>query len=223
MTGREFKDLVFEQFARIAQAFAAPKRLEIIDVLAQGERDVVSLSQQVAMTVANTSRHLQVLKQARLVESRRKGVQIFYRIADDDVVRCWMALRQLAEKRSSEIREITRLFLEERHSLEALTTNELLERMKKGNIIIVDVRPEEEYRQGHIPGAISIPLPQLKKRLSELPPHQQIVAYCRGPYCVLSVEAMAILKKAGFQAIRLKDGLPEWKEAGKPIVKEQTP
>jgi rhodanese-related sulfurtransferase len=217
---REFKDLVFEQFAKIAQAFSAPKRLEIIDVLAQGERDVDSLSQQVSMTIANTSRHLQILKQSRLVESRREGVRIFYRLSDEEVARCWLNLRTLAEKRTGEIREIARLFFEERDSLEAITSEELLNRTKNHEVIVLDVRPTEEYQNSHIPGAISIPLSELANRLDEIPRNRQVVAYCRGPYCVLSVEAMAILRNAGFQAVRLREGLPEWKEAGLPVEKE---
>jgi len=217
MTGREFKDLVFEEFAKITQAFSAPKRLEIIDVLAQGERDVESLSKQVSMTVANTSRHLQILKNARLVDSRREGVHIFYRLADDDVLNCWLKLRSLAEKRSSEIREITRMFFEQRDALQPISKEELLQRLQNEEVIVVDVRPPEEYQKAHIPGAISIPLSELKNKLSDLPQDRQIVAYCRGPYCVLSVEAMIILRNAGFQALRLKEGLPEWKVAGLPV------
>ena len=217
MTGRKFKDVVFEQFAKIARAFAAPKRLEIIDVLAQGERDVDSLAKQVAMTVANTSRHLQILKSARLVETRREGVRIYYRLADEDVLHCWLKLQALAEKRSSEIREVARMFFEQRNALQPLSGEELLRRVENNEVIVVDVRPVEEYQKGHIPGAISIPLSELKKKLPDLPRDRQVVAYCRGSYCVLSAEAMTILKKAGFQALRLKEGLPEWKAAGLPV------
>jgi len=214
MEGREFKDLVFEQFAKIAQAFSAPKRLEIIDVLAQGERDVDSLSQQVSMTIANTSRHLQILKQTRLVESRRDGVRIYYRLADEDVVRCWMNLRTLAEKRTIEIREIARLFFEERDTLEPVTKEDLFRRTQGDEVIVIDVRPVEEYRAGHIAGALSIPVSELKERLNEIPAGREVVAYCRGPYCVMSAEAMIILRESGFRALRFKEGLPEWKEAG---------
>ncbi len=217
MQGREFKDLVFEQFAKIAQAFSAPKRLEIIDVLAQGERDVESLSKQVFMTIANTSRHLQVLKQAKLVESRREGVHLFYRLADADVLRCWMSLQSLAEKRSSEIREIARLFFEELDSMEPITKDELLKRTQNDDVVVLDVRPFEEYQNGHIAGATSIPLAELINRFDELPQDREVVAYCRGPYCVMSAEAMTILKKAGFKVVRLREGLPEWKEAGLPV------
>lgn len=217
MTGREFKDTVFEQFAKIAHAFSSPKRLEIIDILAQGERDVDSLSKQVQMTVANTSRHLQALKAARLVETRKIGVQVFYRLADSEVLNCFQHLQLLAEKRSTEIREIVRLFFEERDGLEPISKEELSIRIRGKSVIILDVRPVEEYQRGHIPGALSIPLSQLKKRLDEIPRDCEVVAYCRGPYCVLSAEAMKILRNAGYQATRLKDGLPEWKGAGLPV------
>lgn len=217
MKGREFKDLVFEQFARIALAFSAPKRLEIIDVLAQGERDVDSLSRQVAMSVANTSRHLQVLKNARLVENRREGVRIVYRLSGPEVLAGWKALQSLAEKRSVELKEITRLYFEERDDLEPITLDQLTQRAEQRSVVMLDVRPEEEYRNAHIAGAISIPLSELKSRLDEIPRDRQVVAYCRGPYCVLSAEAMAILRNAGFQAMRLREGLPEWQEAGQPV------
>jgi len=220
MYGREFKDLIFEQFAKIAQAFSAPKRLEIIDILAQGERDVDTLAKLTSMTTANTSRHLQILKATRLVDIRREGVRIFYRLADDDVVRCWISLQGLAEKRTAEIREIARQFFEERDSLEPISMSELQKRLRADSAIILDVRPSEEYRAGHIPGAISIPLPELRKRMEELPSDREVIAYCRGPYCVLSVEAVRMLRNAGFKAIRLKEGLPEWRQAGLPVKEE---
>ncbi len=218
MKGREFKDLVFEQFAKIATAFSAPKRLEIIDVLAQGERDVDSISKQVAMTVANTSRHLQVLKNARLVESRREGVRMVYRLAGPEVLAGWKALQSLAEKRSVELKEIAHLFFEERDELQPMTLDELKQRAEQREVVLLDVRPEEEYRNGHIPGAISMPLSDLKNRLDEIPRDRQVVAYCRGPYCVLSAEAMTTLRSAGFRAVRLREGLPEWQEAGEPVA-----
>ncbi|MFQ5675166.1 MAG: ArsR/SmtB family transcription factor [bacterium] len=217
MTGREFKDTVFEQFAKIAHAFSSPKRLEIIDILAQGERDVDSLSKQVQMTVANTSRHLQTLKSIRLVASRKAGVQVFYRLADGEVRKCFQRLQSLAEKRSMEIREIVRLFFEERDGMEPISKDDLWKRVQNNDVIVLDVRPSEEYKKGHIPGALSIPLSQLKKRLDEIPKGREVVAYCRGPYCVLSAEAMEILRNAGYKAVRLKEGLPEWKEAGLPV------
>lgn len=217
MTGRQFKDLVFEQFAKIGHAFSSPKRLEIVDILAQGERDVDSLARHVNMTVANTSRHLQVLKNARLVEPRREGVKIFYRLADHEVLRCYNQIQALAEKRSSEIREIARMFFEERDGMEPVTIEELRQRIQNDDVIVLDVRPPEEYKQGHISGALSIPLSELKERLKDLPPDREVVAYCRGQYCVLSAEAMQILREAGLRAVRLQEGLPEWKLAGLPV------
>lgn len=217
MNGRDFKDLIYEQFAKIARAFSAPKRLEIIDVLAQGERDVESLSRQVSMSVANTSRHLQILKQSRLVESRRDGVRIFYRLADEEVLGGWLTLRVLAEKRSAEIKEIARLFFEERDALEPVVREELLRRSQNDEVVILDVRPAKEYRAGHIAGALSIPVSELKERLNEIPTGREIVAYCRGPYCVMSAEAMIILREAGFRVVRFTEGFPEWKKAGLPV------
>jgi rhodanese-related sulfurtransferase len=217
MKGREFKDVVFEQFARIAHAFAAPKRLEIIDILAQGERDVDSLAHEGAMTVANASRHLQILKAARLVENRREGVRIFYKLTNDDVFDCWKNLQSIAEKRVAEIREINRLFMEERDSMETISAAELWQRIQNNNVVVLDVRPAYEYEQSHIPKSISMPIAQLKDKISELSRDTEVVAYCRGPYCVLSPEAIAILKKAGIKAIRLEEGLPEWKRAGLPV------
>ncbi|MFQ6115769.1 MAG: ArsR/SmtB family transcription factor [bacterium] len=217
MTGREFKDMVFEQFAKIAHAFSSPKRLEIVDILAQGERDVDSLSRQVHMTVANTSRHLQVLKNARIVESRRAGVQIFYRLAGDEVLHYYNHLQALAEKRSVEIREIVRLFFEERDDMQPISKEELWRRIQNKEVIVIDVRPPEEYKKGHISGALSIPLTELENRLQEIPQDREVVAYCRGRYCVLSAEAMKVLREAGYQAVRLREGLPEWKEAGLPV------
>jgi rhodanese-related sulfurtransferase len=217
MKGREFKDVVFEQFARIAHAFAAPKRLEIIDILAQGERDVDSLAHEGAMTVANASRHLQILKAARLVENRREGVRIFYKLTNDDVFDCWKNLQSIAEKRVAEIREINRLFMEERDSMETISAVELWQRIQNNNVVVLDVRPAYEYEQSHIPKSISMPIAQLKDKISELSRDTEVVAYCRGPYCVLSPEAIAILKKAGIKAIRLEEGLPEWKRAGLPV------
>ncbi|OGC00791.1 ArsR family transcriptional regulator [candidate division KSB1 bacterium RBG_16_48_16] len=217
MTGREFKDAVFDQFARIAYAFASPKRLEMIDVLAQGERDVDSLARQVGMTIANTSRHLQVLKTARLIQSRREGVRIFYRLADDDVFQCWKNLQSLAENRIAEIREVTKLFFDERDKMEPINRDELWNRIRNHDVTVIDVRPPEEYRQAHIPAALSIPLAELKERLDEIPHEHEVVAYCRGPYCVLSVEAVKILRDSGYKVSRLKDGMPEWKRASLPI------
>jgi rhodanese-related sulfurtransferase len=217
MKGREFKDAVFEQFARIAYAFSSSKRLELIDVLAQGERDVDSLSKQAAMTVANTSRHLQLLKNARLVVTRREGARIFYRLADDDVFSCWKALQSLAQSRLAEVRELAQSYLHDRNTLESISLLDLQRRIANDEVIVIDVRPVEEFRQAHIKGALSIPLAELKNRLQEIPKDSEIVAYCRGPYCVLAPEAIALLATAGYHVLRLDEGLPEWRKAGLPI------
>ena len=217
MKSRKFKDLIFQQFANIATTFASPKRLEIIDILLQGEKDVETLTKQISATFANTSRHLQILKNARMVESRREGVRIYYRIADEKVFNCWKGLQLLAESRVAEIREVLKNFLEERKAMKTISKDELWSRVQSNDVVVIDVRPVEEFINGHIPGAISIPLAELKDRLNEIPNDHEIVAYCRGPYCVLSPEAIKILKDEGYEALRLEESLPEWKSAGLPV------
>ena len=214
MKAREFKDLIFQQFANIAAAFSSPKRLEIIDILEQGEKDVETLSRQISATFANTSRHLQILKNARLVDNRKEGVRIYYKLSDEKVFYCWKGLQSLAKSRVAEIREVVRDFLDERNAMNAISREELWSRIQSNDVIVLDVRPEEEFSNGHIPGAISIPLSELRKRLNEIPHDREVVAYCRGPYCVLSPEAIKILSDEGYVASRLEEGLPEWKEAG---------
>lgn len=214
MKSREFKDLIFQQFANIGNAFSSPKRLELIDILIQGEKDVETLSKQISATFANTSRHLQILKNSRLVDSRREGVRIYYSISDERVFSCWKGLQLLAESRVAEMKDVLKEFLEEREAMNAMSKDELWSRIKSEDVIVIDVRPEEEYNSGHIPGAISIPLSELRERLNEIPHDREVVAYCRGPYCVLSPEAIKILHDEGYVASRLEQGLPEWKEAG---------
>jgi len=214
MKSKEFKDLIFQQFANIATAFSSPKRLEIIDLLSQSEKDVETLSRQISSTFANTSRHLQILKNARLVESRRNGVRMYYKLSDEKVFNCWKSLQSLAENRVAEIREVVRDFLNERNAMNAVSKEELWSRIQSNDVIVLDVRPEEEFSSGHIPGAVSIPLSELRKRLKEIPIDREVVAYCRGPYCVLSPEAIKILSDKGYTASRLDDGLPEWEKAG---------
>ncbi|HEY4755569.1 MAG TPA: metalloregulator ArsR/SmtB family transcription factor [Ignavibacteriaceae bacterium] len=217
MKSREFKDLIFQQFANVATAFSSPKRLEIIDLLIQGEKDVDTLTKQISANFANTSRHLQILKNARLVDTRRDGVRIFYRISDDRVFNCWKSLQLLAENHAAEIKNVLKEFLEEQTALNALSKEELLTRLQLNDVIVIDVRPEEEYKNGHIEGSVSIPLVELKDRLNEIPKDREVVAYCRGPYCVLAPEAVSLLKKKGYNAVRLEEGLPEWKAAGLPV------
>ncbi len=214
MTGREFKDAVFQQFAKMAQAFSSPKRLEILDILTQGERDVATLAREAGATVANTSRHLQVLKNARLVEIRKQGVQVFYRLAGPMVHQSWNDLKNLAENRLPEVDEAVRAFFQELDGMEPISLDDLLSRIERDEVVVLDVRPPEEFKSGHIPGAVSIPLRELKARLAEIQPGKEVVAYCRGPYCVLSAEAVSMLRENGREAIRLCESMFDWQERG---------
>jgi rhodanese-related sulfurtransferase len=214
---REFKDRLFGQFARVGKALASPKRLEIVDLLAQGERTVEEIARETAMSVASASQHLQVLKAARMVEARREGLYIHYRLADEDVFRTWQAVRALAESRLAELDGVVEAYLQDREELEAVDAAELMERLSDGNVVVLDVRPEEEYRAGHIPGALSVPVDALEAALQTLPRDQEMVAYCRGPYCVFSDEAVAFLRSHGYRARRLRQGLPDWRAAGMPV------
>lgn len=217
MKGREFKDAVFEQFARIAAAFASPKRIEIIDVLVQGERNVETLAAETGLSVANASRHLQVLKASALVAGRKEGLQVFYRLADPDVLAGYRALRRLAGQRLAQIDRLVRDYFGGVDGMQPVGRGELLERARSGDVVVVDVRPHEEYKAGHIRGALSIPLASLEKHLSELPAGREVVAYCRGPYCVLAAEAVRLLRRRGFRAFRLREGYPEWRDGGLPV------
>jgi rhodanese-related sulfurtransferase len=217
MDQREFKDRVYEELGRVAKAIDSPHRLELIDVLAQGERSVEGLAAQAGMTVANTSRHLQVLRGARLVETRKDGLRVYYCLAAPEVFEVVRAIRALAKRRVAEIEELVRAYLGSRDGLEPVSREELLERVSQGRAIVVDVRPPEEYRAGHIPGAISIPLEKLSRSTPKLSARKEVIAYCRGPYCVLAYEAVAQLRARGRRARRLTDGFPEWKAAGLPV------
>ena len=216
-THREFKDRLFGQFARVSKALASPRRLEIVDLLAQGERTVEEIARETAMSVASSSQHLQALKTARMVEVRREGLYAHYRLADEDVFRTWQAIRALAESRLAEVDRVVEAYLVDRDALEAVDATELMERLTVGSVLVLDVRPEEEYRAGHIPGAISVPVHTLEAALQTLPRDREIVAYCRGPYCVFSDEAVALLKSRGYRARRLRQGLPDWRAAGMPV------
>ncbi len=216
-THREFKDRLFEQFARVGKALSSPKRLEIVDLLAQGERTVEEIARETAMSVASASQHLQALKAARMVEARREGLYAYYRLADEDVFRTWQAVRSLAESRLSEVDSVVEAYLVDRDALEAVDATELMERLSDGNVVVLDVRPEEEYRAGHIPGALSVPVDALEAVLQTLPRDREIIAYCRGPYCVFSDEAVALLRSRGYRAHRLRQGLPDWRAAGMPV------
>ncbi|MCC6223998.1 MAG: metalloregulator ArsR/SmtB family transcription factor [Thermoleophilia bacterium] len=209
---------LFEQLARIGKAVASPRRIELLDLLCQGERSVEALARTSRMSVTNTSQHLQALREARLVETRRDGVRIHYRLADDDVCRFFVALRDLARARLAEVERILAGYLLEEGEFEPVGRDELLERARGSDLLVLDVRPAEEYEAGHIPGAISIPLAELETRLGELPPRTEVVAYCRGPLCLLAPRAVELLRARGFRARRLEDGLPEWRLAGLPVA-----
>jgi rhodanese-related sulfurtransferase len=211
---RRFKDAIYEQFARVGKAISAPKRLELLDLLCQSPRTVEALAEQAAISVANASQHLQVLRAARLVNAEKKGLYVEYRLADDEVGRFFLALRGLAQARLAEVEQVTRTYFEQRGTLEAVAEDELLRRVKAGEVTVLDVRPSEEYRAGHIPGALSIPVPELKARLKELTKGREVVAYCRGPYCVMAVEAVELLRKKGFEAQRMEQGVIEWRARG---------
>lgn len=216
--GREVKDPLYEQFARVGKALASSKRIELLDLLAQGERSVEELAQLTGMGVGNTSAHLQVLRQARLVEIRRAGTRAFYRLAGDEVTGLLVALQAAARARLAEVGEVVRAHLSDPDGVEEVGRDELLERAGRGEVAVLDVRPVEEYRAGHIPGAHSIPLDELEARLGELPAGVEVVAYCRGPYCVFAGEAVLLLRERGRRARRLVDGLPEWRLAGLPVA-----
>ncbi len=217
MKHREFKDSVYAELGLVAKAVHNPHRLELIDLLAQGERSVDDLAGHAGLSVANTSRHLQVLKGSRLVETRKEGLRVYYRLADAQVFDVARAIRGLAERRVAEIDQLVTSYLGSRDDLEPVSHEELVRRLAERKVVVVDVRPEQEYRAGHIPGAISMPLESFAKRSASLPVRKEIVAYCRGPYCVMAYEAVTRLRAGGRRARRLTDGFPEWKAAGLPV------
>ena len=218
MEGREAKDLLYEQFARVAKAVASPKRIELLELLAQGEHTVEALAHGAGIGVKNTSSHLQVLRGARLVETRKDATKVFYRLAGDEVAVFVVALRDLARSRLAEVDRVVRDYFVARDALEPLGRSELVERAGRGEVVILDVRPAAEFAAGHIPGALSVPLDKLDAALARLPKRAQIVAYCRGPYCVLAPQAVERLQVKGFNARRLADGMPEWRLAGLPVA-----
>ncbi|MGD2217504.1 MAG: metalloregulator ArsR/SmtB family transcription factor [Gemmatimonadales bacterium] len=218
ISGRQYKDAIYEQFGRIGKGLASARRLELLDILCQGPRTVEALASAVDQSVANTSQHLQVLRRARLVEAEKEGVHVTYRLADQMVCDFFRSLRVLAESRLAEIEHVTREFLEGRGTMEAVDREVLLARVRSGEVTILDVRPTEEYRAGHIPGALSVPLSELDRKLAHLPRDRDIVAYCRGPYCVLAIEAIERLRARGFTAARLEHGVPDWRALGYPVV-----
>lgn len=208
---------LFAQFARITAALAAPSRLKLLDRLCQGEQNVETLAQAAGLSIANTSHHLRVLAGARLVAPRRASQQVYYRLADSAVSQFWFALRDLANNRLAEVDRAVRAYLADEPGLVAISRSDLLERMAAGDVVVLDVRPGAEYRAGHIAGAVSIPLVELAARMGDLPGGRKVVAYCRGPYCFLAVDAVRMLRERGLDACRLEEGLPEWRAAGLPI------
>ena len=216
-------DILYQQFARIGHALGSGPRLALLDLLGQGPRTVEALAQEAGLTLANASQHLKVLRQARLVEAEKRGIFVTYRIADDGVADFFGALQRLAEKRLAEVQQIARAFVEKRGSLEAVDKLRLLERVRAGEVTLLDVRPAEEYRAAHIAGAVSLPLKDLESRLASLPKDREIVAYCRGPYCVLAPEAVTLLRSHGFRAVALGDGVAEWRAHGLPVASGGAP
>jgi rhodanese-related sulfurtransferase/DNA-binding transcriptional ArsR family regulator len=218
MSSKSPKRVMFEQFAEVAKAVAHPLRLELLEQLAQGERSVETVADRAQLSVANASQHLQQMRRAGLVSARRDGKFVFYALADNAVLDLVASLRRIAEAQSAEVERVVRSYFADRDSLEAVSREELLQRLNAGTVTVLDVRPPDEYALGHVPGAINAPLAELEKRLADFPLDQEIVAYCRGPYCVLSYEAVALLRARGFTVRRLEDGLPEWRAAGLPIA-----
>jgi len=220
---RQFKNELYDQFARLSKALGSGRRLELIELLAQGERTVEALAEETEQSIANTSQHLQVLRHARLVESTRAGNHIRYRLADDHVLRLWLAFRDVGEARLAEIGALVQTFLSDRERLQAVSSNELRRRIDERSVVVLDVRPAVEYEAGHIHGARSIPITELRTRLKDLPKNREIVAYCRGPYCVFADEAVAILRDKGFKAFRLEVGFPDWAIQGLPTSSSARP
>jgi rhodanese-related sulfurtransferase len=216
---RQFKDRLYGQFARIGKALGNPARLEVLELLAQSERTVDSLAAELGLSTANASQHLQVLRGAGLVETRREGLFIHYRLADDAIVSLSSALRTVAERRLAGLERLIRDEFKNRADAEAVGLEELLQRARRDDVVILDTRPTREYRAGHIPGALSVPVDELEARLRKLPKSKEYVAYCRGPYCVYADRAVELLTASGRKARRLKEGFPEWKAAGFPVEK----
>jgi ArsR family transcriptional regulator len=206
-----------EQFAEVAKALSHANKLELLELLAQGERSVEALANVAGLTVANTSRHLQQLRRAGLIAARKEGLYVFYRVAGDDVIDLLRSLRRTGQRHISEVNNVVIGYFNDRDSLEAISRKELLKRSKDGLVTVLDVRPSEEYEMGHIPGALNIPINEIEQHLADLPKGQEIIAYCRGEYCVLAFEAVAALRKKGFSARRLEEGYPEWRAAGLPV------
>lgn len=217
MASRAFKDRLYGEFAVIGQALANPHRLELLDLLGQGERSVDALAHEAHLTLANASAHLQVLRRARLVDAEKRGHFVVYRLANSDVAALWRTLRDLGASQLAEVDRLVETYLTDREALAAISKEDLLQQLDSGTVTVLDIRPTVEYEQGHIGGARSIPIDELAQRLTEIPTDQEVVAYCRGPYCVFADEAVRLLVNRGYRARRLTEGLPEWRAAGYPV------
>lgn len=217
MPDQRVKGELFDQFARVGKALASGRRIEILDILANGERTVEALAEQVHLTIANTSQHLQILRDAGLVSSRREGTFIRYGLAAPEVYEFWTSLRSLATNRLADVERLVAAYVGSRNGLEPVSRKELYRRLRSGDsLVVLDVRPRDEFDAGHLPGAVSIPLAELERRLKQVPKNREIVAYCRGPYCAFAPEAVRVLNKRGYRARQLEDGFPEWSAAGLP-------
>ena len=214
---REFKDALYGQFARIGHAFASRKRIEMLDLLAQGEKTVEVLAEETATPIKNTSAHLRVLRQAQLVETRRDGTYVHYRLADDDVLRVLRAFEALGHQRLANVQQMVQLYMDGHDELKPVTFPELRRLIRDGDVTVLDVRPAEEFEAGHIAGALSIPVRELRRRVREIPKSHEVVAYCRGRYCIYSLDAVRLLRKQGYRARRAEEGLPDWRAAGMPV------
>lgn len=217
MGSRAFKDRLYGELAAIGRALANPHRLELLDLLGQGERSVEALAREADLSLANASAHLQVLRRARLVEADKRGLYVVYRLSSPGVYELWRTLRDLGATQLAEVDRLVETYLTDRQALDAVSKESLARRLAEDAVVVLDVRPVVEYEQGHVAGALSIPIDELERRLSELPSDQEIVAYCRGPYCVFADEAVKLLQQCGFLARRLTEGFPEWRAAGLPV------
>ena len=218
MADRAAKDALFDGFAEIAKALASGRRTEIVDLLAQGERSVDEIAEEIGQSVANTSHHLRAMARAGLLTTRRNGTRVFYRLASERVGELWFALRDVASEHVAGLERLAKAYLGDRDGVETLDTDELATRVERGEVLVLDVRPPHEYAAGHIPGAQSVPVAELRRHLRVLPKDTEVVAYCRGPYCVYADDAVRELTRRGFRARRLIDGFPEWKRAGLPVA-----
>lgn len=217
MSKNRFKHDLFVQFARVGKALSNANRLALLELVAQGARSVEQLAKVSGLSVANASQHLQELRQAGLVTARKEGLRVYYELSGDDIIELLDIIRRVAEDRIAEVQKLVRTYLTTKDALEPIAAKELLGRVRKGLVTVLDVRPSEEYRAGHLPGAVNIPLSEIEGRLSKLPKNKEVVAYCRGPYCVLAFEAVKLLRERGFKARRLEAGLPEWRTKGLPV------